>query len=74
MDLPKEYPPYQTVHRRFQRWVADGSILRALKALAADLKNRGDIDLSECYIDGMFSIAKKGGSKSAKPSGAREPS
>ena len=20
-DLPKRYPPYQTCHRRFQRWV-----------------------------------------------------
>ena len=24
-DLPDRYPPYQTCHRRFQRWVAEGT-------------------------------------------------
>jgi len=31
-----------------------------LLALAADLKERGDLDLSECFIDGTFVVAKQG--------------
>jgi hypothetical protein len=37
--------------------------LRILQALAADLHERGELDLSECYIDGTFIVAKKGGTK-----------
>jgi len=32
-----------------------------LEALALDLEERGQIDLSECYVDATFVIAKKGG-------------
>jgi transposase len=60
-DLPDRYPPYQTCHRRFQRWVRNGTFERVLEALARDLKERGKLDLSECFIDGTFVVAKKGG-------------
>lgn len=60
-DLPTRYPPYQTCHRRFQRWVRDGTLERVLEALARDLKERGKLDLSECFIDDTFIVAKKGG-------------
>jgi len=59
-DLPDRYPPYQTCHLRFQRWVQDGTFERTLEALARDLKERGKLDLSECFIDGAFVVAKKG--------------
>jgi len=59
-DIPNRYPPYQTCHRRFQRWVRDGTYERILEALARDLKDRGKLDLSECFIDGTFVVAKKG--------------
>jgi transposase len=63
-ELPKRYPPYQTCHRRFQRWVRAGTLERILEALAADLKERGGLDLSECFsecfIDGAFVVAKEG--------------
>jgi hypothetical protein len=42
-----------------------------LEALAQDLEERGEIDLSECYIDGTFVVAKKGGRALERPSGAR---
>jgi transposase len=58
-DLPERYPPYQTRHRRFQRWVCEGTLERLLEALARDLKERGGLDLSECFIDGTFLAAKK---------------
>ena len=70
-DLPERYPPYQTCHRRFQKWIEEGVLSAILEALAEDLKERGEIDLSECYIDGTFVVAKKGGSVLERPSGAR---
>ncbi len=59
-DLPERYPPYQTCHRRFQRWVRDRTLERILEALAQVLNERGELDLSECFIDGTFIVAKKG--------------
>jgi transposase len=70
-DLPERYPPFQTCHRRFQRWVRDGTLERALEALAHDLKERGTLDLSECFIDGTFVAARKGGAVWERPSGAK---
>jgi transposase len=70
-DLPERYPPYQSCHRRFERWVEEGILSRILEALAQDLKERGEIDLSECYIDGTFMVAKKGESAWERPSGAK---
>jgi len=70
-DLPARFPSYQTCHRRFQRWVRDGTLVRVLQALAEDLQERGGLDLSECFIDGTFIGAKKGGVPWARPSGAK---
>lgn len=70
-DLPERYPSYQTCHRRFQQWTRDGTFEQLLEALATDLYERGGLDLSECFIDGTFVIAKKGGPTSARPSGAK---
>ncbi len=70
-DLPERYPPYQTCHRRFQRWARDRTLERILEALARDLKARGGLDLSECFIDGTFIVAKKGAGVWEKPSGAK---
>ena len=70
-DLPERYPSHQTCHRRFQQWV--GTVEKILRALAEDLEARGDIDLSEAFIDGTFAPARKGGSVSGKPRRAREP-
>ena len=38
-DLPRRYPPYQTCHRRYQQWVADGVLARVLRGLAEDLRD-----------------------------------
>ena len=59
-DPPERFPPYQTCHRRFLQWVRDGTLRSMLETLAADLKERGDLDVSECFIDGTFVAAKKG--------------
>jgi hypothetical protein len=70
-DLPERFPPYQTCHRRFQEWVRSGILKRVLETLAKDLQERGKFDLSECFIDATFVVAKKGAPVSEKPSVAR---
>lgn len=72
-DLPDRYPPYQTCHRYFQEWSRNGTLKRILHTLAEDLYQRGGIDIREAFIDGTFAGAKKGGSPSERPSGARGP-
>jgi transposase len=72
-DMPGRYPPYQTCHRRFKSWVRRGIFEKILRTLANDLKNRGKLDLAECFIDGSFTGAQKGGSAWEKPSGERAP-
>lgn len=69
--LPKQYPPYQTCHRWFQRWVEEKRLEKILRALARDLYERGGVDITECFIDGMFVPAKKGALELARLSGAK---
>jgi len=61
-DLPPKVP-------RVGR--AGGTLRRVLEALAEDLRRRRELDLSECFIDGAFVVAKKGGSEWERPSGAK---
>jgi transposase len=70
-DLPERFPPYQTCHRRFQQWVREGVLRSVLEALAEDLRARGELDLSECFIDGMFVVAKKGARSRKNQAGQR---
>src|SRR5580658_2272294 len=72
-DLPPRYGPHQTVHRRFQNWVKSGVMEHLLITLATHLKEAGGLDLKECFVDGTFVPAKKGGDTLGKPSGARAP-
>lgn len=72
-DLPARYPSYQTCHRYFQQWARSGVIDRILCQLAEDLRDRGKLDLTESFIDGSFSGAKKGALPSEKRSAGRGP-
>ena len=72
-DLPPRYGPYQTVHRRYQNWVDSGAFEKVLMALARHLQDAGGLDLRECFVDGTFVPAKKGGAALGKPSAARGP-
>ena len=60
-DMPDRYPSYQICYRRFQEWVKAGAFEKILKALECDLKECGDLDLSECFVNGTIVIAKEGG-------------
>ena len=70
-DLPDRYPSSATCHRRFQEWRREGVLERILQTLARDLKERGQLDLTECFIDGFFVVAKKGAGQWERPSGAK---
>jgi transposase len=59
-DLPKEYPSYQTCHRRFQEWRREGVIRAILEDLVRHLQKKGKINLAETFIDATFVEAKKG--------------
>ena len=72
-DMPQRYPPYQTCHRWFQRWVEQGVFKRIAKELVEDLYERGQIDIREAFIDGSFAPAKKGVLLSARQSAAKAP-
>ena len=71
-DLPDRYPPYQTCHRRYQAWVEQGLMRKILRKLVEDLRDRGGIDLSEGFIDGMHAGAKKGVRWLGKPVGEKQ--
>lgn len=70
-DIPGCFPSGSTCYRRFSHWVKEGTMKKILEALAKDLEQRGGVDLSECFIDGTFVVAKKGEPRWERPSGAR---
>jgi len=73
-ELPQDkFPPYQTCHRRFQRWVQEGTLVKVLRALAEDLLARGQLDLAETFIDASFSGAKKGAVQLVQHAAAKGP-
>lgn len=72
-DLPGRYPPYQTCHRRFQEWCADGTLERVVVALRRDLRDRGGIEDIEGFIDGTYVPAKKGAQRLGNAEQARQP-
>ena len=43
-DLPAEFGAWQTVHRRFKTWSADGTLDRVLAELIADADAAGTLD------------------------------
>jgi hypothetical protein len=67
MDLPDRFPLGSTCFRKFSHWVKSGALRKVLEALARHLEERCKIDLSECFIDGTFKVAKKGSQVWEKP-------
>lgn len=72
-ELPRRFPPKSTCHDRFQQWNRSGVIASILKELAEHLVSRGEMDLSECFVDATFAPAKRGAPASGLPSEAKGP-
>jgi transposase len=60
-DLPRHFGAKSTVHRWFQKWVADGLFEAILRDAGRCVEERHGYRLYECFIDGAFSKAKGGG-------------
>jgi len=55
-SLPREgYPPFQTCHRWFQRWLADGTLEQVVELLSEDLK----VGQENWFSDGRFSALRR---------------
>jgi len=72
-DMPSRYPSYQTCHRRFQQWCADGTLERIVVTIRRDLYTRGGVEDIEGFIDGTYVPAKRGAQRSASVEQARRP-
>ena len=72
--LPKEYGSPSTCWRRLRQWEEDGTLLALWRAFLAQLNDEEKLRWDECFADGSFVSAKKGGSKWARPNAAREQS
>ena len=60
-----------TCWRRLKQWEDAGVWLEAWRALLGALDEEGLLQWDETFLDGSFAPAKKGASRSVKPSGAR---
>ena len=61
--LPRCYPNYKTVHRRFQSWCRNEVLRSVLTDIANELRERGVLDEEEGFIDATFALAKGGGAE-----------
>lgn len=59
-DLPRQFLPYQTCHRSFQEWVKNGSMEKAFRAVAQDLKDRVNWVYAKLLLMAPSAVLKKG--------------
>ncbi|MFZ5997425.1 MAG: transposase [Nitrospirota bacterium] len=71
-ELPKEYGSPTTCWRRLREWEDSGVLLNLWRAFLSDLSDQQKLRWDECFVDGSFVSAKKGGGMLAKRSAARE--
>ena len=71
-ELPRRYGPSSTIHRRLQKWASDGTLEKIWRAFLAQLEEKEMIRWDECFVDGTFASAKKGGSKWARQNAGKE--
>jgi hypothetical protein len=67
-DIPRRYASGSTCWRRLRDW-EEQDIWRAF---LSELDGRGQLDWSECFIDGSFASAKKGANALERPKKAKE--
>jgi transposase len=70
-ELPRRYGSPGAWWRRLKPWEETRGLLKLWRAFLAQLKDQEKIRWDECFADGSFMPAQKGGPRSGKPSGAR---
>jgi transposase len=73
-ELPRRYGSPSTCWRRLKHWEETGVLLKLWRALLAQLNDQQKLRWDECFVDGSFVPAKKGGPKSGRRNAARGPS
>lgn len=71
-EIPAIYGSKSTVHRRLCQWAEDGTLLKLWRWFLEEISDHQKIQWSECFVDGTFASAKKGGPLSGKPDGEKE--
>jgi transposase len=69
---PERYGSKSTVHRRLTEWAASDVLLNMWRVFLDQLDDRQKVRWDECFIDGMFIMAKKGVHWSGRRKEARE--
>lgn len=70
-ELPERYGSKSAVHRRLSEWAESGALLNLWRAFLDQLNDARKIRWNECFVDGMFVVAKKGATVWARPNAAR---
>ena len=70
-ELPRRFGSPWTCWRRLRQWEETGVLLKLWRAFLAQLNDQQKLRWDECFADGSFIPAKKGGRKSVSPSAAR---
>lgn len=70
-ELPPRYGSPTTCWRRLRKWEQDGILLQLWRAFLSELNNAQKIRWDECFADGSFAPAKKGGLRSAPRNAAK---
>jgi hypothetical protein len=65
--FPERFPSYQTCHRRFQQWQADGTFEGIVFTLDEELRAKGRFELRDAPIDGSFRARKRGALQAHDP-------
>jgi transposase len=60
-DLPRRYGSASTCWRRLKEWEEPGGLLKLWRAFLAQLNDQQKLRWDECFADGSFVPAKKGG-------------
>lgn len=68
-EIPRNgrYASPSTCWRRLKRWEEDGTLEELWRGFLAQLNEQDHIRWDECFADGTFASAKRGGRKSARP-------
>jgi transposase len=70
-ELPQRYGSPSTCWRRLKQWEETGVLLKLWRAFLAQLNDQAKLRWDECFVDGSFVPAKKGGPKSGRRNAAR---
>jgi transposase len=70
-ELPRRYSSPSTCWRRLKDWEETGVLLKLWRAFLGQLNDQQKLRWDECFADGSFIPAKKGGPESARRNVAR---